>query len=135
MVFRGFIRQSLTCAKYFIMASCTVYGIKNCDTVKKATDWLKKNKIDFEFHDYKTQGITSDKLKEWCKQTGWERLVNKKGTTFRQLDEKTKNSIINEAAAISLMTEKTSVIKRPVIEKNGKFLLLGFDLKEYEKLL
>jgi arsenate reductase (glutaredoxin) len=117
------------------MPSCIVYGIKNCDTVKKATDWLKKNKIDFEFHDYKTQGIRSDKLKDWCEQTGWEKLVNKKGSNFRQLDEKTKSGITNEAAAISLMTEKTSVIKRPVIEKNGKLFVLGFDLKEYEKLL
>jgi arsenate reductase (glutaredoxin) len=135
MVFGAFIKQSLTCVKYFMMAHCTVYGIKNCDTVKKATDWLKKNKIDFEFHDYKTQGISTDKLKDWCNQTGWEKLVNKKGSTFRQLDEETKSKITNETAAISLMTEKTSVIKRPVIEKNGKFLVLGFDPKEYEKLL
>jgi arsenate reductase len=117
------------------MSSYTIYGIKNCDTVQKAVTWLKNKNIGFEFHDYKKEGISPGKLKEWCKQTGWEKLVNKKGTTFRQLDDETKNKITNEAAAIALMTEKTSVIKRPVIEKDGKFLVLGFDIKEYENLL
>ena len=120
-------------SKYLSMSSYTVYGIKNCDTVKKATDWLIKAKIDFEFHDYKTQGISNSKLKEWCRQTGWEKLLNKKGSTFRQLEEKTKNNITNETAAIAIMEKMTSLIKRPVIEKNGKFLVLGFDLKEYEQ--
>jgi Spx/MgsR family transcriptional regulator len=115
------------------MSSYTVYGIKNCDTVKKAADWLKKAKIDFEFHDYKTQGISKSKLKEWCGQTSWEKLVNKKGSTFRQLEEETKNKLTNEAAAIAIMEKKTSLIKRPLIEKDGKFLMLGFDVKEYEQ--
>ncbi|HEY8401473.1 MAG TPA: ArsC family reductase [Cytophagaceae bacterium] len=112
-----------------------VYGIKNCDTVKKSLNWLKGNNIAFDFHDYKSKGISESKLKEWCKQVGWESLVNQRGTTWRQLDESVKNAITNESSAIALMQEKTSVIKRPLIEKDGKVLLLGFDEKEYEDKL
>lgn len=112
-----------------------VFGIKNCNTVKSAIDWLSKNKVDFEFHDYKKSGISEDKLSEWCKQVGWESLVNKRGTTWRQLDETIQKKVTNEKSAIALMMEKTSVIKRPLIEKNGKVLLLGFDEAEYKKKL
>jgi Spx/MgsR family transcriptional regulator len=112
-----------------------MYGIKNCNTVKSAIDWLNKNKIEFEFHDYKKLKITETKLREWCKQVGWERLVNKRGTTWRQLDEAVQNKIVNEKSAIALMTEKTSVIKRPLIEKDGKVILLGFDESEYKQKL
>lgn len=109
------------------MPTMIVYGIKNCNTVKTALDWLKNHKIEFEFHDYKSKGITEAKLKEWSKQIGWESLVNKRGTTWRQLDEALQRKITNEAAAIALMKEKTSVIKRPLIEKEGKLLTIGFD--------
>lgn len=112
-----------------------VYGIKNCNTVKSALDWLKKNKVEFEFHDYKKSGITASKLADWSKQVGWESLVNKRGTTWRLLDEAVQKKIISEKAAIALMLEKTSVIKRPLIEKNGKVILLGFDENEYIKKL
>lgn len=112
----------------------TVYGIKNCNTVKSALDWLKKHKVEFEFHDYKSKGITEAKLKEWSRQVGWESLVNKRGTTWRQLDEETQASVKNEKSAIALMKEKTSVIKRPLIERDGKVVALGFDEKEYKKL-
>jgi arsenate reductase len=108
-----------------------VYGIKNCNTVKSALDWLKKKNVEFEFHDYKSKGITAQKLKDWSKQVGWESLVNKKGTTWRQLDGAVKNSITSEAKAIALMMEKTSVIKRPLLEENGKVLALGFDEAAY----
>lgn len=111
----------------------TLYGIKNCNTVKAAIDWLKKKKIDFDFHDYKSKGITETKLKEWSKQVGWEALVNKRGTTWRQLDDKVKDSITNERAAIKLMMEKTSVIKRPLVEVKGKVASLGFDEDEFRK--
>ena len=111
-----------------------VYGIKNCNTVKTALDWLKKHKIEFEFHDYKAKGITDAKLKEWIKQVGWESLVNKKGTTWRQLDDKIKDSVKNQASAIALMKEKTSVIKRPLLEREGKVVALGFDEDAYKKL-
>jgi len=113
----------------------TVYGIKNCNTVKSAIDWLNKNKIEFEFHDYKKSGITETKLKEWCKQVGWESLVNKRGTTWRQLDENVQKKVTNEKSAIALMIEKTSVIKRPLIEEKGKVMLLGFDEVEYKQAL
>lgn len=111
----------------------TVFGIKNCNTVKKALDWLKKNKVEFEFHDYKATGIEAAKLKTWSSQVGWEKLVNKKGTTWRQLDEKIQRKVTSEKAAIELMQEKTSVIKRPLIESKNKVVALGFDEAEYKK--
>jgi arsenate reductase (glutaredoxin) len=110
-----------------------IYGIKNCNTVKSALDWLKKKNVEFEFHDYKSKGITDAKLKAWSKQVGWESLVNKRGTTWRQLDEKTQTKVTSESAAIALMKEKTSVIKRPLIEEDGKVIALGFDESEYAK--
>jgi arsenate reductase (glutaredoxin) len=112
-----------------------LYGIKNCNTVKSAVDWLKKNSMEFEFHDYKKSGITKAKLAEWSKQVGWESLVNKRGTTWRQLDEAVQKKVTSEKAAIDLMVEKTSVIKRPLIENKGKVILLGFDETEYTKKL
>lgn len=111
-----------------------VYGIKNCNTVKSALAWLTEHDVDFEFHDYKSKGISGDKLKDWCKQVGWESLVNKRGTTWRQLDETLQRKVINEASAIALMQDKTSVIKRPLIERDGKVITLGFDENEYSKL-
>ena len=109
-----------------------VYGIKNCNTVKSALDWLKRSKIEYEFHDYKSKGISAAKLKEWSRQVGWESLVNKRGTTWRKLDEKVQQKIINEKNAIALMMDKTSVIRRPLIEKDGKVIALGFDESEYK---
>jgi Spx/MgsR family transcriptional regulator len=111
----------------------TVYGIKNCNTVKSALDWLKKKKVEFEFHDYKAKGITEAKLKEWSRQVGWESLVNKRGMTWRQLDESAQKKVTSEKAAIKLMKEKTSVIKRPLVESNGKVVVLGFDEVEYAR--
>jgi arsenate reductase (glutaredoxin) len=112
----------------------TVYGIKNCNTVKSALDWLKKHEVPFEFHDYKSKGITESKLKSWSKQVGWESLVNKRGTTWRQLDEAVQEKVNNESSAIGLMMEKTSVIKRPLIEGDGDVVTLGFDEEAYKKL-
>lgn len=112
----------------------TVYGIKNCNTVKTALDWLKKKNMDYDFHDYKTKGISEEVLKKWCSQVGWESLINKRGTTWRQLDETVQEKIVNEKSAIKLMQEKTSVIKRPLIEKEGKIIALGFDEAVYKKL-
>lgn len=106
-----------------------MYGIKNCDTVKKAILWLNENKIPFEFHDYKKEGITSAKLKEWHQQVGWETLLNRKGTTYRNLSEDEKK-ITTATAALKIMKEQTSIIKRPVIE-GGKNLVVGFDKDVY----
>jgi arsenate reductase (glutaredoxin) len=112
-----------------------VYGIKNCNTVKSALEWLKKNNISYDFYDYKAKGIAEAKLRDWSKQVGWENLVNKRGTTWRQLDDAIQKQVTNESSAIQLMMDKTSVIKRPLIEKDGKVVLLGFDESEYKTKL
>ncbi len=114
--------------------SITVYGIKNCNTVKSALSWLNEKNIDFEFHDYKSKGITDRKLKEWCKQLGWESLVNKRGTTWRKLAPEVQEQVKDQASAIALMKEKTSVIKRPIIESSNKVFALGFDEDTYKKV-
>ena len=112
-----------------------VYGIKNCDTVKKALNWLKANNKAFEFHDYKKEGITSEKLQSWCSQVGWENLLNRRGTTWRKLDEETRNAVTDETQAVNVMLTNTSIIKRPVIEKDGKVLMVGFDEASYSAKL
>ena len=111
-----------------------LYGIKNCNTVKNAVSWLNDKKVRFDFHDYKSKGITEEKLKAWSRQVGWESLVNKRGTTWRQLDEAAQKKITTEKAAIALMLEKNSVIKRPLIEDNGKVVALGFDESSYKEI-
>jgi len=111
-----------------------VYGIPNCNTVKKAITWLQEHKISYEFHDYKKKGISSAKLSEWSKQVGWEILLNRKGTTWKQLDQSLQNSIKSEKSAVSLLIEKTSAIKRPLIEKNGKVVVIGFEEGLYKRL-
>jgi len=113
----------------------TVYAIPNCNTVKKALDWLKANKVAYEFHDYKKKGITATQLTAWSKQIGWEALINKKGTTWKQLTNEFQETITNQKAAIALMMEKTSVIRRPLIEEDGKVLVIGFEEAEYKKAL
>lgn len=112
-----------------------VYGIKNCDTVKKALNWLKANNKVFEFHDYKKEGITTEKLQSWCSQVGWENLLNRRGTTWRKLDEETRNTVTDETQAVNVMLTNTSIIKRPVIEKDGKVLMVGFDEASYSAKL
>jgi len=108
----------------------TMYGIPNCDTIKKAKKWLEANNIDYEFHDYKKKGITKAKLKDWCKQADWEILLNRRGTTWRKLDDDIKNNI-NKTSAIDVMAENTSAIKRPVIETDNE-ILVGFSVDTYE---
>jgi Spx/MgsR family transcriptional regulator len=111
-----------------------IYGIPNCDTIKKTLTWLKANNITYEFHDYKKQNITADKLKTWSKQIGWENFLNKKSTTWRELDAAMQAKIINEKAAIKLMTENTSIIKRPIIELNETVVAVGFDENSYKTI-
>ncbi len=103
-----------------------VYGIPNCDITKKTFLWLKDHKIDFVFHDYKVAGINKSKLEDWCKLVGWERLFNKKSTTWRGLTEAAQASVTNQVEAIKIMIAHNSVIKRPVIEF-GNSILVGFD--------
>ncbi len=102
-----------------------VYGIPNCDTVKKARRWLDTHGIDYEFHDYKKSGIDRATLSLWCEELGWESLLNKRGTTWRKLPEESKNNL-TQKRSIALMIENTSLIKRPVL-KHENNLLLGFD--------
>ncbi|MBC8034903.1 MAG: arsenate reductase [Chitinophagaceae bacterium] len=109
----------------------TVYGIPNCDSVKKALDWFKAHHIAFEFHDYKKKGIAEGQLKKWVRQVGSDILLNKKSTTWRELDEAIKASIASDADAIQLMRKNTSLIKRPVIEQGNKVIEVGFDEASY----
>lgn len=109
-----------------------LYGIPNCDTVKKARTWLSSHNIEVDFHDYKKEGITKEKLKQWSKAAGWEILLNKKGTTWRQLPAEIQASIVNEREAIALMIQSPSLIKRPVIELGNK-IMVGFDEEVYAK--
>ena len=110
-----------------------LYGIPNCDTMKKARRWLADNGIEYEFHDYKKLGVPEKELKNWVRQAGWETVLNKRGTTWRKLDERIKNNI-DEASAIGIMLENPGIIKRPVLE-SGKLLLIGFKQEDYQKLL
>ena len=107
----------------------TIYGIKNCDTMKKARAWLDSHGVSYEFHDYKTAGALKEKLKAWCDQLGWETLLNRAGTTFRKLPEADKEGL-NERKALALMLEQPSMIKRPVLDVDGK-LLVGFKPEIY----
>jgi arsenate reductase (glutaredoxin) len=109
----------------------TVYGITNCNTVKKALDWLKANKIDYEFHDFKKLGVSDEKLQEWDRKAGYEKFLNKQGLTWKQLDPQLKESIKTADDALKLLRQKTSMIKRPVIEDGG-FLFFGFDEDVYQ---
>ena len=116
------------------MAAIIVYGIPNCDTTKKAMVWLKKNKVDFSFHDYKQQGISKQKLEAWCKDRGWETIFNKRSTTWRELSEAEQAKAVNQQAAIKLMMENNSIIKRPVIEFD-KRLVVGFNEDEIKRAI
>ena len=116
------------------MATVIVYGIPNCDTTKKALAWFKANKIAFTFHDYKQEGISKTKLEAWCKKTGWETILNKRSTTWRELSEAEQKKVINQPAAIKIMMEHNSIIKRPVIEINEK-LIVGFNEDEIKRAI
>jgi Spx/MgsR family transcriptional regulator len=111
-----------------------VYGITNCNTVKKALDWLKENKLAYEFHDFKKLGISTDKLNDWDEKAGYDKFLNKQGLTWKQLDPAVKESIKTKDDALQLLQQKTSMIKRPVIEKDG-FLYFGFNEDVYAKEL
>ena len=109
----------------------TIYGIKNCDTMKKARAWLDSHGVEYEFHDYKTSGIGKDKLKAWSDKVGWESLLNRAGTTFRKMPDAEKEGL-KEKKALALMLAQPSMIKRPVLE-TGSRLLVGFKPDVYAK--
>jgi Spx/MgsR family transcriptional regulator len=111
----------------------TIYGIKNCETMKKARAWLELHRVAYDFHDYKTAGIERDRLEGWAGEVGWESLLNRAGTTFRKLPEKDKEGL-TERKAIALMLAQPSMIKRPVLDVGGR-LLVGFQPELYDKAL
>jgi arsenate reductase (glutaredoxin) len=103
----------------------TIYGIKNCDTMKKARAWLEQHGVEYAFHDYKAAGIGRERLEKWEKKVGWETLLNRSGTTFRRLPDKDKNGL-DAGKAMALMLREPSMIKRPVLELGGGRVLVGF---------
>ena len=111
----------------------TIYGIKNCDTMKKARAWLDAKGVAYDFHDYKAAGIAKEKLKGWSDKLGWETLLNRAGTTFKKLPDADKEGL-TEKKALALMLAQPSMIKRPVLDAKGK-LTVGFKPEEYKKLL
>jgi arsenate reductase len=115
-----------------VKRSVTIYGIKNCDTMKKARDWLDAHDVAYEFHDYKAQGIDRAALEKWANAVGWEKLLNRAGTTFRKLPDADRENV-TEKKAIALMLAQPSMIKRPVLDVGGK-LSVGFKPEEYDKI-
>ena len=112
-----------------------LFGIPNCNTVKKARDWLTQHHIAYEFHDFKKHGVTQSLLEAWLNQQPWEKLVNRAGMTWRNLTDAEKAAVIDAPSAIKLMLEKSSVIKRPVLVKDGKIICIGFTEAVYKELL
>ncbi|PHV10301.1 ArsC family reductase [Chitinimonas sp. BJB300] len=110
-----------------------LYGIPNCDTVKKARAWLNEHGKSHEFHDFKKHGVSAELLGQWVAQLGWEVLVNKQGTTWRKLDSASQAAVVDAASAISLMQAHPSLIKRPVLNHDGQ-LLVGFKPEIYAAL-
>jgi arsenate reductase len=111
----------------------TIYGIKSCDTMKKARAWLDAHDVAYAFHDYKVAGLERARLERWVKDIGWESLINRSGTTFRKLPERDRDGL-TERRAIALMLEQPSMIKRPVLEAGGE-LIVGFKPEIYQKAL
>jgi arsenate reductase len=108
----------------------TLYGIPNCDTVKKARTWLADHGQDVEFHDFKKQGLSRETVAGWLEQADWETLVNRKGTTWRKLSDERRAQVVDKASALELMLEHPSVVKRPVLAGAGP-LLVGFSADRY----
>lgn len=107
----------------------TLHGIPNCDTIRKTRKWLSEHDLEYTFHDYRKDGVPKTALKNWCSELGWETVLNRRGTTWRKLDEKTKSSI-NQAQALKLMFKYPAMIKRPILV-DGDTLILGFKAENY----
>jgi len=110
-----------------------IYGIPNCDTMRKARKWLEAHGLEYEFHDYKKQGVPEKELRSWIERAGWEHLLNRRGTTWRKLDPDIRANI-DEGRATAIMLEHPAIIKRPVLE-SGNTLLIGFNEKDYQQCL
>ena len=110
----------------------TLYGIPNCDTVKKARTWLTERDVEYSFHDFKKQGVPTDQVNGWLKAVGWETLVNRKGTTWRKLDEIERAAVVDNASAKALVLAHASVIKRPVVQWNDGTVTVGFNAEAWD---
>ena len=117
------------------MTPLTVYGIPNCNTVKKARTWLNDHGLEYTFHDFKKSGVTRELLDAWCSAFGWEKVLNRKGTTWKKLPAAETEKVTDQASAVNLLLSHTSAIKRPVIARQGEALLLGFEEQAYAELL
>ena len=130
-IYKEIIKINLIAANLeLVWYSMKIYAIKNCDTVKKALDFLDKMGVKYDFHDYKKLGITREKLEDWCKQAGWEKVLKRKGPTWNKIG-KPLEAKLDKEVAINLMLENQSIIVRPLVEVNGKLALFGFDANEY----
>ena len=114
--------------------SLYLYGIKNCDTIKKAKKWLEEQQIAYQFHDYRADGLDAELLRTFIDQLGWESLLNTRGTTWRKLDESVRQSINNADSAAELMLAQPAIIKRPLLAHNHR-MLLGFNPDQYTQFL
>ena len=113
----------------------TIYGIPNCDTVKKSRTWLTEHGVSFQFHDFKKQGVPAERLPEWLAAVGWQKLVNRQGTTWRKLDPQTQAGVTDDTSASALMQAQPSVIKRPVVEWTGNgstHISVGFAPEQWQ---
>ena len=112
-----------------------VFGIPNCDTVKKARVWLADHGVDHQFHDFKKHGVPLPKINHWIAAAGWEKLLNRQGTAWRKLDEATQARVVDAASAVAVMTANSSVIKRPVVQWPGGQITVGFDAEAWQRLI
>ena len=113
----------------------TMFGIKNCDTIKKARRWLEEQGVAYQFHDYRADGLSEQQLRDFVERLGWQALLNTRGTTWRKLDEAQRNACDNADAAIALMLEQPAMIKRPLLDDGNGHALLGFSNDSYQQFL
>jgi len=113
------------------MTTPTLYGIANCDTVKKARAWLQQQGRELQFHDFKKSGVPEDRLDAWLAAAGWERVLNRQGTTWRKLDDATRDGVVDAASARRVLLANPGAIKRPVVEWAGGAITVGFDPKDW----
>lgn len=116
-------------------ASLTMFGIKNCDTIKKARRWLEEQGVAYQFHDYRADGLDEQLLRDFVERLGWQPLLNTRGTTWRKLDEAQRNACDNADAAIALMLDQPAIIKRPLLDDGKGHALLGFSTASYQQFI
>jgi Spx/MgsR family transcriptional regulator len=113
----------------------TIYGIPNCDVTKKARKWLEEQGISYTFHDYKTEGLSVEQMTQWLQQRDWAELLNARGTTWRELPAAAKEQVVDATSAAAIMLENLSMIKRPVVEREGKIVSIGFDAAKWQQFM